>query len=235
MIKNALRMSALGVASLLVAAPALAQVQVQVTTPEMPAPPALAPPEAPISEVPSATSASPGMGAMALAPKAGDDLSGSIGFGVGVIAGPELVGTNSQVGIKYWSSDTFALAPSLKFGFAKQKDVDASWNLDPELVFLFAPYKSTSTRFEIGAGLGLGLSKGGVVVTPPAVASTDTAFNIYIPIQAGVEHFFTRWFSVGIAARSSLFTFRKQGDAVQDFAFAINSTNLLGQLFFYTD
>jgi hypothetical protein len=233
MIKNAVRMSALGVASLLVAAPALAQVNVQVTTPEMPAPPALPPPEAPISEVPSATPPTGVPGPMALAPKSGDDLSGALGFGVGVIASPELVGTNGVVGIKYWSSDSFALAPALNFGFRKPKDVDATWQFRPELVFLFAPYKSTSTRFELGAGLGLGLSKSGPTVAMPT-ASTDTAFNVYVPIQAGVEHFFTRWFAMGIAARFNLIDFQTQGD-YNEVAFSINSTSLLGSLFFYTD
>jgi hypothetical protein len=226
-------MSALGVASLLVAAPALAQVNVQVTTPEMPAPPALPPPEAPISEVPSATAPTAVPGPMALAPKSADDLSGSLGFGVGVIAGSQLVGTNSQVSIKYWSSDTFALAPSLNFGFRKPKDVDATWQLKPELMFLFAPYKSTSTRFEIGAGLGLGLSKTGPTTAMPT-PNPDTAFDVYVPIQAGVEHFFTRWFAMGIAARFNLLDFQTQGD-YNEVSFSINSTSLLGSLFFYTD
>ena len=231
MIKNALRMSALGVASLLVAAPAFAQVNVQVTTPEMPAPPALAPPEAPISEVPSATAPTALPGPMALAPRSADDLSGSLGFGIGVIPGSQLVGTSGVVGIKYWSSDSFALAPSLIFDFTKPKNVDATWQFAPELVLLFAPYKSTSTRFEIGAGIGFGVSKQLPTMTNP---STDATVNINIPIQAGVEHFFTRWLAMGIAAHSPLFSFTQQGDS-QTIAMSINSTNLMGSLFFYTD
>ena len=35
------------------------------------------------------------------------------------------------------------------------------------------------------------------------------AVNIYVPIQAGVEHFFTRWFSMGIAAQSNLIDYQK--------------------------
>ena len=232
MIRNVLCMSALGVASLLAVAPAVAQVNVQVTTPEMPAAPTA--PESPISEVPTAPTLPGAPGPMALAPKSGDDMSGSLGFGIGVAAGAELIGTTGVVGIKYWSSDTFALAPSLNFGFTKQKDVDASWQFSPELVLLFAPYKSTSTRFEIGAGLGMGLSKEGATVANP-MPNTDTRVDIYIPIQAGVEHFFTRWFSMGIAAHSKLFEFTQQGDAIQTISMTINSTNFMGQLFFYTD
>lgn len=241
MIRPVLRMTTLAAASLFVSATAAAQ-GASVTYPTAPAPPsAPAMPSSPIGTdavaVPTTSSATATpVAPMALVSKTPDDLSGAIGFGVGVTANSQLIGTSKDVGVKAWLSDTLALAPLLTFGYTKQKDVDASWRLQPEVVLLFAPVKSASTRFELGGGLGFNVGKAApAMTTPPATSGpVDTTFTVYVPIQAGVEHFFARWFSMGIAARVPLVQFTTVGDT-NTISFAIDSTSLLGQLFFYTD
>jgi hypothetical protein len=163
------------------------------------------------------------------APKGPDDMTGSLGFGVGVIPNAQLAGTNGQVAVKYWMRDTLAIVPALNFNITKATGTDTSWVLNPEVVALFVPFKSTSTRLLVGGGLGLSVGK-----APPVTAMTDTTFHVYLPIQAGVEHFFTRWFSTGIAARTNLFDYTKTGTPYS-MSIAINSAALLGSLFFYTD
>lgn len=244
MIRPVLRMTMLAAASLFVSATAAAQ-GASVTYPTAPQPPsAPAMPTAPsvpmgtdAVAVPTSPSGAAAPGApMALVPKTPDDLSGAIGFGVGVTANSQLIGTSKDVGVKAWLSDTVALAPLLTFGYSKQKGMDASWRLRPEVVLLFVPFKSASTRFELGGGLGIDVGKNApTATTPPATPqSTDTSFAISVPIQAGVEHFFARWFSMGIAARVPLVQFTTVGET-NTISFAIDSTTLLGQLFFYTD
>jgi hypothetical protein len=176
---------------------------------------------------PPASSVPPPMQAMS-APKGSDDMTGSIGFGVGVAAGAQtLIAPNNAVAIKYWLSDVLAVSPGLTFRIVKPTPPGMSpgtqWNFSPSAVVLFVPFRSTSTRFEVGGGLAVSLSK-----NPPA----DTAIAFGIPLQAGVEHFFTRWFSMGIAASSNLFTYQKN---VEVRIFDIDTTRLVGQLFFYTD
>jgi hypothetical protein len=192
---------------LLAAMPALAQDQ----------PPPVAPP-------PPSTSVPPPMQALA-APKSGDDMTGSLGFGVGVAGGTTaLVRTLDSVALKYWLNDALAIVPLLAFNYTKPSGGgDAAWVFNPEAVVLYTPFRTTSTRFSLGGGIGFSVGK-----TPPA---PNTAVSIYVPIQAGVEHFFTRWFSLGIAARTRLIDYEKD----QFFASTINTTAFLGQLFFYTD
>jgi len=241
MIRRCLRFAALGAASLLVSVPAFAQLgSVTYTPPAAPPPPsvpsapsapsagdAVAVPVGQASAAPMAATPAP----MALAPRVAEDMSGSVGFGLGVIPGNTLVTTDKVVSVKIWTSDAMAIVPSLNFNFSKPKEADATWNLDPEVVLLFVPWKTTSTRFELGGGIGFGVGKAAPMVVG---ASSDTAFDIRIPVQAGVEHFFAHWFSMGIAARMNLFDFYKVGEA-QTVSFSVNSTALLGQLFFYTD
>ena len=217
-----LRTCALAAATLLATASvALAQPQPMPPpgTPEPPPPPPPPPPEvapmAPISNV--------------MAPKAADDMTGSIGFGVGIAASTQILGTNfsgtaNQVAIRYWNNDTLALQPGLGFAFNKTDGTDASWSLNPELVALFVPVRGTSTRLLVGGGLGIGLAK---------VPANDTTFMFYLPIQAGVEHFFARWFSVGLAARTNFFQMAT-GDP-WNIQMAINTMSLLGSAFIYTD
>jgi hypothetical protein len=246
MTRPVLRLTTLAAASLFVSATAAAQ-GASVTYPTAPQPPSVptmpTAPAAPMGTdavaVPTTSSSATAtpVAPMALAPKASDDLSGAIGFGVGVTTNSELIGTSKEVGVKAWLSDTLALAPLLSFAYTKKKDVDASWRLQPEVVLLFAPFKSASTRFELGGGLGFNVGKAApATVTPPATAGpVDTVFSVYVPIQAGVEHFFARWFSMGIAARVPLVQFTRESESSNTISFAIDSTSLLGQLFFYTD
>jgi hypothetical protein len=94
------------------------------------------------------------------------------------------------------------------------------------------PLQVPSTRLELGGGLGIALLK--------AAPGTDTGFAIAIPITAGVEHFFTRWFSLGIAVSENFFTYSHPGNGQPNTTtFTIDSgasgTVLGGSLFFCTD
>jgi hypothetical protein len=173
-----------------------------------------------------------------MAPKAADDMTGSVGFGVGVVQNAQLVGTSADVAIKYWMHDNLALVPQLAFNVTNVSGVmgaggTTSWALAPQVQVLFVPFKSTSTRLEIGGGLGFAVGNAG--------AGAPTSFALAIPITAGVEHFFTRWFSMGIAVGENLFTYlHPGGDNVPNTTtFIIDSgatgTVLAGSLFFYTD
>jgi hypothetical protein len=163
-----------------------------------------------------------------MAPKSPDDMTGSLGFGVGVIQNVELLGTTGEVALKYWMKDNLAFVPAFNFNLAKTSGMGSTWGLDPQLVALFVPFRSTSTRLLVGGGLGLAVGK--------AVPGGSTAFGLNLPIQAGVEHFFTRWFSLGIAAATNLFSYTHPGGGgPYSMSFDINTASLLGSLFFYTD
>ena len=190
--------------------------------PDMAAPP----PAAPVASAPM-------MAPMAPA-KSADDMSGSIGFGVGVVQNVQLVGTTADVAIKYWMHDNLALVPQLNFNLTNVSDGGGTtWAIAPQVQVLFVPLKGASTRLEIGGGLGFAVGK----TTPMG----PTFFDLAIPITAGVEHFFTRWFSMGIAVGENLFTYlHPGGDNVPNTTtFIIDSgatgTVLAGSLFFYTD
>jgi hypothetical protein len=168
-----------------------------------------------------------------------DDMSGQVGFGAGVSAGTSLIVPGAVVNIKYWLSDTLAIMPQVALKLYKQNDVDTNWQFSPAVLALHHPWKTTSTRLSVGAGLGLTLQKWnqnpttGVMGAPPS----DTAIGIRIPIYAGVEHFFTKWFSMGIGVQNDLISYAKMGDSYA-ISFGIdtaNSTQAIGSLFFYTD
>lgn len=163
-------------------------------------------------------------------------MKGALGFGVGIIPNAELVGTSAAVALKAWLTDTLAIAPLFSFAFTDPKGSAASWHLRPELIVLFVPFKNASTRFEIGGGLGFALGKAAPPPMDPngIVEAPNVTFDLTLPIQAGVEHFFTPWFSVGIATRTDLVAYTEDGDFHQ-IAFSLDSTSLLGQLFLYTD
>jgi len=179
--------------------------------------------------VAAAAAIPPPMQAMA-APKGMEDMTGSLGFGVGVQAGmTTLVSPVDVVAVKYWLSDVLAVVPSLSFQILKPNPpggmapaTDTRWNFTPSAILLFVPFRSTSTRLEVGGGLAINLSK-----VPPG----NTAVDIAIPLTAGVEHFFARWFAMGIAAQSNLFEYAKD----DHFSININTTSFVGSLFFYTD
>jgi hypothetical protein len=212
------------------ALPALAQ-----TAP--PPPPATPPAEMQAAPPPAETPPPPPPPVVSLAAveavKAADDMTGSIGFGVGVAQNAELLGTTADVAIKYWMHDNLALVPQLDFALRNQSQgVGTTWALVPQLQVLFVPFKSTSTRLEIGGGLGFAIAK--------TVSGGDTSFAVAIPITAGVEHFFTRWFSMGIAVSENFFTYSHPGNgAPNTTTFTLDSgasgTVLAGSLFFYTD
>jgi len=170
-----------------------------------------------------------------MAPKAADDMTGSVGFGVGVgsAAGTTtLVTTDNTVAIKYWMSDAMAIVPRLTFTMSKAKIPPApagatAWQFNPEVLASFVLLKGASTRLAAGVGLGINLSKN-------IVSGTDVTFGINVPIELGVEHFFTRWFSMGIAMHDDFLAYTKTGDAY-NFGLTVNTLSYMGSLFFYTD
>jgi hypothetical protein len=174
-----------------------------------------------------------------MAPKASDDMTGSVGFGVGVgssaataNSSPSLITTDNTVAIKYWMSDALAIVPRLTLTMSKSKTPpnDAgptAWQFNPEVLASFVLLKGASTRLAAGLGLGLNLSKN-------INSTADTTFGINIPIEVGVEHFFARWFSMGIAMHDNFISYSKTGDQYS-FGLSVNTLAYMGSLFFYTD
>ena len=169
-----------------------------------------------------------------VAPMAADDMSGSVGLGVGVVAGSTGTGSilvapdTGNLMLKYWINDAFALLPRLSFGVSKtDADDSTSWSFAPEVLASFTMLKGASTRLEGGVGIGFGLSQ-------PAGADTDTTIGIHLPIELAVEHFFTRWFSMGVAIHENFLSYSKTGD-VYTLGVMLNSMSYMGSLFFYTD
>ncbi|HEX7598360.1 MAG TPA: hypothetical protein VF518_09100, partial [Polyangia bacterium] len=138
-------------------------------------------------------------------PMGPDDMSGQLGFGLGVVAGTSLVAPNTVINVKYWLSDILAVMPQLQIKLFKPKGGDTQWAFSPNALVLYNPWKTTSTRLSVGAGLGLTLAKWGAAgqpnlgANPTAGPPNDVWISFHIPIYAGVEHFFTKWFSMGIA------------------------------------
>src|SRR5258708_1021864 len=65
------------------------------------------------------------------APKGANDMTGSLGFGVGVVPNAQLAGTNGQVAIKYWMRDTLAIVPALNFSLTKNPGFNTAWAVNP--------------------------------------------------------------------------------------------------------
>jgi hypothetical protein len=171
-----------------------------------------------------------------MAPRAGDDMTGSVGLGVGVLTGAatSLVRSDDTIAIKYWMSDMMALVPRLVFSMTKSKAGTAgaqatptAWQFNPELLASFVLLKGASTRLTAGAGLGIDLSKN-------IISTNDATFGINLPIELGVEHFFARWFSMGLAVHENFLSYAKTGDAY-NFALNLSTPAYMGSLFFYTD
>jgi len=200
-------------------------------------PPMMAPPPAPepLPVLPVAP---------VVAPKAADDLTGSVGLGVGVVGGgtgtgtgtgvTSLLTTTNTVAIKYWLSDAMAIVPSLVFTLSKAKAGTAGasagptqWEFNPEVLASFVLLKGASTRLTAGAGLGIDLSKN-------IKSTADATFGVNVPVELGVEHFFTRWFSMGIAVHEDFLSYSKTGDAY-NFNLTLSTPVYVGSLFFYTD
>lgn len=178
---------------------------------------------------PPGTNVPPPMQAMS-APKGSEDMTGSLGFGVGVASGMQtLITTVDTVAVRYWLSDVLVVQPSFDFLYNKPSNplpgTGATWHFAPAAQVFFVPFRSTATRLEVGGGLGFLVGK------QNAANNAPTAVNIFVPIHAGVEHFFTRWFSMGLAAQSNIIEYAKD----DHFSSSINTTTFVGQLFFYTD
>jgi hypothetical protein len=96
---------------------------------------------------------------------------------------------------------------------------------------LIHPPQGASTRLAAGGGVGLAFAKNH---DPATADNSNSHLGIFIPVEIGVEHFFTRWFAMGISARFNLLDVWKQGD---HYALAIEAgnTEYQGSLFFYTD
>jgi hypothetical protein len=168
-----------------------------------------------------------------VAPKGADDMTGSVGFGVGVMAGDSVIKPDTtSVMMKYWLSDAMAIVPQLKLGMTKVKGTDATWAIAPGVLADFTLLKGASTRLSAGVGLGLAFAK----KQAPAVSTTsdDTYISIRVPVQIGVEHFFTRWFAMGVGAQCDLINYWKQGTP-WTMTVSLDNTAYMGSLFFYTD
>ena len=161
------------------------------------------------------------------------DLRGAVGFGFSVIPSTTLVGTSSGVGIKAWLSDKLALSSLVNLRYSKVSGTTA-WSARLEAVWLGVIFKSQSTRLEAGGGFAFTLSQTPTNLTGDMGQDTDTRYDVSVPLQAGVEHFFARWFSAGIAARVPLIEVASVGEG-QSISFALDSTQLLAQIFFYSD
>jgi hypothetical protein len=218
------------IASLLGAAlPAFAQAPAPAPMYAPAPPPMMAPP--PAQEMMPVMPVAPVM-----APRAADDMTGSVGFGVGVGSSTTtttLVTTDNTVAIKYWMSDAMAIVPRLTFSLAKNNPTGAAagptaWQFNPEVLASFVLLKGASTRLAAGLGLGINLSKNLPVAAP------NTTIGINIPIELGVEHFFARWFSMGIAMHDQFLSYSKTGD-VYSFGLSVNTLAYMGSLFIYTD
>jgi hypothetical protein len=191
-------------------------------------PPGYAPAPMPGPEAGAVIPAAPMM-----APRAADDMTGSVGMGVGVAAGTSLVVPDTaNLMLKYWMSDAMAIVPRLSLTMTKAKGTPASWGFEPSVLASFVLLKGASTRLSGGVGLGLQIAKNQPPMDPTL---NDSAYiGLFIPVQLGVEHFFTRWFSMGIAADFNFFQFGKQGDPWV-MGLEVSNTRYLGSLFIYTD
>jgi hypothetical protein len=236
--------SVTALASLLGAAlPAFAQAPAPAPmyAPPPPPPPMMAP--APAPEMMPVMPVAPVM-----APKAADDMTGSVGLGVGIVAGSTGVDatTGNSTGniliapdtgnlmLKYWMSDAMAIVPRLTLTMAKSNSgvpgaasSATGWVFNPEVLASFVLLKGASTRLTAGAGVGIYLSKN-------IISNVNTTIGLNIPIELGVEHFFARWFSMGIAIHDQFIAYNKTGDAYS-FGLSVNTLSYMGSLFFYTD
>jgi hypothetical protein len=163
----------------------------------------------------------------AAAPKAtpSDDMSGAIGVGVGVIAGSSFITIAPAVSLRYWINDSLALSAGLVLKMDAVKNADTSWQLSPSAMILFSPKKVLSTRLLIGVGLAETTVK-----NPPA----DVAVTLSVPVFLGLEHYFTRWFAMGVAMQDDFLKYTSGTDSYE-FTVSFNSANYVGSLFFYTD
>jgi hypothetical protein len=162
-------------------------------------------------------------------------MSGQLGIGVGVQSGTSFINTNDgQINMKYWLSDVLSVMPQLALRLSSASGNSTAWTFAPAALMLYCPWKTTSTRLGVGGGLGLSFGKAAVASPAPA---PDTTITIRLPIYVGLEHFFTRWFSMGVAVQEDFLNYTKTGPT-HSFGMAIDNTataKAVGFLFFYTD
>jgi hypothetical protein len=172
-------------------------------------------------------------------PRSPDDMTGSVGFGVGVASGTDLIKTDTtNLMIKYWMSDAMAIVPRLALSInAGGGGAPTTWGFSPEVLASFVLLKGASTRLSAGVGLGIDLAKQQppAALGTPAAPNTDTYIGIYVPVNVGVEHFFTRWFAMGISADFRFLDYKKQGDGWNLGVDIDTHASYMGSLFFYTD
>jgi hypothetical protein len=185
-------------------------------------------------------------------PAASSDMSGQLGLGVGLSAGTSLAVPGATLITKYWLSDSLAVLPQLALKIYKTKGQDTNWAIAPSAIIAYCPWKNASTRLSVGGGLGLEFAKWGAPAagtapgTPPNLGAQrpqlvppapDTYIGFTLPIYVGLEHFFARWFSMGIALQNNFLEYGKQGTPwVMAFGIDnVNSFQALGYLLFYTD
>jgi hypothetical protein len=222
--------SSTALATLLGAAlPAMAQAPVPAPMYAPAPPPMMAPAPAPMpmAEIPALPPPA------VAAPRAADDMTGSVGFGVAITSGTDLIKPDTTtVAMKYYMSDSLAIMPSLAVAIGKAKGQDAEWALSPGAVAMFNLLKGASTRFDAGVGLAFLAQK---LRDPETNAlPADATIGIIIPAALNVEHFFTRWFSMGLGAQMNLLQFLKTGEA-WEMRVELSNIRYMGSLFFYTD
>ena len=168
-----------------------------------------------------------------------DNMSGQFGIGVGVGAGgTSLISTrDAEINMKYWLSDVLSVMPQLALGVLTTSGLSTGYKIAPAALILYCPWKTTSTRLSVGGGLGLDFEKMPTRTPPTATIPPNATIGIALPIYVGLEHFFTKWFSMGIAVQNDFLAYRKNGtDHSFDFGFDTTaSTRAVGFLFFYTD
>ena len=200
------------------------------------------------AQAPAMDAAAPSMmPAPAAAAMGSDNMAGQLGIGVGVTAGTtSLIVPGVAINMKYWLSDVLAVMPQLQLKMYKAKGVDMDWAFSPNALILFCPWKTTSTRLSVGGGLGLEFAKWGapaagampdLSVAAPGAPGPDTFIAINVPVYAGLEHFFTKWFSMGVALQNNFLQYAKQGTpwSMSVTIDNVNSLQASGFLFFYTD
>ena len=188
--------------------------------------------------------------APAAPPAASSDMSGQLGLGVGLSAGTSLAVPGATLITKYWLSDSLAVLPQLALKIYKTKGQDTNWAIAPSAIVVYCPWKNASTRLSVGGGLGLEFAKWGAASATPgsppdlsvqrpqlAAPAPDTYVGFTLPIYVGLEHFFARWFSMGIALQNNFLEYGKQGTPwVMALGIDnVNSFQALGYLLFYTD
>lgn len=192
---------------------------------QVPAPAPGAPPSAQVN-------AAPAVAAPAPVPVTVGDDAGAMGIGVGVVAGTSFIKPDTSVlTFKYWKSERVAIVPRLKFSVDKEKAQASTWSLEASTLLSFVLLRRGATRLSAGGGVGIALASNQY---PATAVNTQDHLGLLLPVEIGVEHFFTSWFSMGISASFNLLDVWKQGDAWA-MNVEVSNTEFLGSVFFYAN